>query len=594
MPGFDTGSVMYALNVDFTGNSLTAGTAQVTSNGQLMIGSTALPNIKIGTLTSPDGSITIGYSSPNITLQNTGGQGLTKIGVDTTTGGGTNPVLPTVGGLITYTGGQYATGSFGTRVLTINSPAPNTVDVEVQISSAVSATNLNKNGVSHFDSAAFLVDANGFVQSNSTASAQLVAAADGTYVIAANNTSNTFSGTFYLELKETGRTQTMVLTAAGSLLDNYGNVSILSNQAFLNQAVMTNLRIATDNNGDTVLLVDVGNRNGQTIHINIAWVGVSQALPRLVPIAAPPYVTQTYAGLDQLSRQEVVASYRDTATTAVTTALSVAHYMATGNSAGNNIGVQMNFDTMVNNGTAFIAANMYTKTPNASTNVQTSNFAIQTNNAGSLADSFTLTGAGVPAFPQAPLGITSGGSNATSFTQSNGVVTYNGTRLVNYAGPQIASTGVATNTAQPAFNAYKSAVTTNATGDGTQYVVIFDTVIFDQASNYNSGTGLFTAPVTGKYQFNVNLTISTFSSSHTDYTIFFITNTAFGSPAVYWTNPYISQGAAGFVSASGSALLALTAGQTVSVVAQVQNGAKTVSVYGAANLTCNFSGNLVC
>src|SRR5947209_8419824 len=135
MPGFDTGSVMYALNVDFTGNSLTAGTAQVTTNGQLLIGSTALPNIQVGTLTSPDGSITVGYSSPNITLQSSGGQAATKIGVDTTTGTGTNPVIPTAAGLITFTGGQYATGTFGTRVVTINSQAANNLDIEVQISS---------------------------------------------------------------------------------------------------------------------------------------------------------------------------------------------------------------------------------------------------------------------------------------------------------------------------------------------------------------------------------------------------------------------------------------------------------------------------
>jgi len=163
MPGFDTGSVMYALNVDFTGNSLTAGTAQVTTNGQLLIGSTALPNIKVGTLTSPNGTITIGYSSPNITLDTTGGQALTKIGVDTTTGAGTNPVLPTAAGLITFTGGQYPTGTFGTRVIDINSQSPNNLQILAQISSAVASSTITKNGIAHFNSTDFTVDANGFV-----------------------------------------------------------------------------------------------------------------------------------------------------------------------------------------------------------------------------------------------------------------------------------------------------------------------------------------------------------------------------------------------------------------------------------------------
>jgi hypothetical protein len=166
MPGFDSGSTMYALNVDFTGNSLTAGTPQVTVNGQLLIGSGALPNIKVGTLTSPNGTIQIGYSSPNITLDTTGGQAATKFTVQTTTATGVNPVVPDATGNVTVSSGQFATGTFGTRVVTINSPAPNEFDIDLQISSAVASTLITKNGICHFNSADFTVDANGFVSSN--------------------------------------------------------------------------------------------------------------------------------------------------------------------------------------------------------------------------------------------------------------------------------------------------------------------------------------------------------------------------------------------------------------------------------------------
>lgn len=72
MAGF-ANDVMVADNVNFTGLTGVAGkAATVTTNGQLLIGSTAAPNIQVGTLTSPDSSITIGYSSPNITLQASG------------------------------------------------------------------------------------------------------------------------------------------------------------------------------------------------------------------------------------------------------------------------------------------------------------------------------------------------------------------------------------------------------------------------------------------------------------------------------------------------------------------------------------------
>lgn len=169
MPGFDSdtvggGGTLFATNVDFTGSSFTQGSPQVTANGQLLIGSAAVPQIRVGTLTSPLGTLSIGYSSPNITIDLAGGStGVDSIAVDTTTGAGTNPVLPTGAGLVTFTGGQYATGTFGTRVLTINSPAANTVDVEVQISSTNASSLVTKNGVSHFNSSDFSVDANGFV-----------------------------------------------------------------------------------------------------------------------------------------------------------------------------------------------------------------------------------------------------------------------------------------------------------------------------------------------------------------------------------------------------------------------------------------------
>lgn len=64
MAGFRN-DTMYANNVDFTGSSTVSPT--ITTNGQLLIGSTASPNIRVGNLTSPDNSITFGYSSPNIT-----------------------------------------------------------------------------------------------------------------------------------------------------------------------------------------------------------------------------------------------------------------------------------------------------------------------------------------------------------------------------------------------------------------------------------------------------------------------------------------------------------------------------------------------
>lgn len=161
MSGFDNETV-YANNWDFRGTQPVV--PQVTAAGQLPIGTGGSPAILVGSVTSPSGTITVGYSSPNITLDLAGGSSaIDSIAVDTTTGAGTNPVLPTAAGLVTMTGGQYATGTFGTRVITINSPAANTLAVEVQISTTSASSLITNNGVSHFNSAQFTIDANGFV-----------------------------------------------------------------------------------------------------------------------------------------------------------------------------------------------------------------------------------------------------------------------------------------------------------------------------------------------------------------------------------------------------------------------------------------------
>lgn len=66
--GFANG-VMYARNVDFSG--VDNPTAQVTADGQLLIGSTASPNIKVNTLTAGAG-VTITNGSGSITIAATG------------------------------------------------------------------------------------------------------------------------------------------------------------------------------------------------------------------------------------------------------------------------------------------------------------------------------------------------------------------------------------------------------------------------------------------------------------------------------------------------------------------------------------------
>lgn len=67
MAGFSN-DIMFASNVNFAGGK----TATVTTDGQLLIGSTAAPNIRVGTITAGSG-ISITNGSGSITIEATGG-----------------------------------------------------------------------------------------------------------------------------------------------------------------------------------------------------------------------------------------------------------------------------------------------------------------------------------------------------------------------------------------------------------------------------------------------------------------------------------------------------------------------------------------
>jgi hypothetical protein len=159
MPGFDSG-VIFGNNIDMSGTSATSGAATLLTNGQLLIATTALnaggTHVNVGTLTSPGGTLTIGYSSPNITLDLAPIAGaIQKVNLQA----GTSPIVPTAGA-ITLNGQVVAAG--GTPVRT-DGTGVSTGAIQIQTSQAIAATDATKIGLSSFNSSDFSVDANGFV-----------------------------------------------------------------------------------------------------------------------------------------------------------------------------------------------------------------------------------------------------------------------------------------------------------------------------------------------------------------------------------------------------------------------------------------------
>jgi hypothetical protein len=120
-----------------------------------------------------------------------GGQAIDSIGVDATSGGGTNPVLPTVAGLVTVNGAVVAAGTNPVRTV---STAANVYQVQLQTSQALAAADATKIGLSNFDSASFAVAATGFVTLNPSTVGKTITGDSGGALSPSSNNWNILGG----------------------------------------------------------------------------------------------------------------------------------------------------------------------------------------------------------------------------------------------------------------------------------------------------------------------------------------------------------------------------------------------------------------
>lgn len=179
MAGFDN-DVMYASNVDFRGVKPIVG--QVTTDGQLLIGSTASPHIKVGSLTSLGGTITISSGSGTINIE---------AGASVPTSFVTNSGTATPAANILQVLGSSALA--GTSPVS-TSGATNVVTVKVQISQALAAADATKIGLSNFSNADFSVAATGFVTLSTTGAGKTITGDSGGALSPTSNNWNILGG----------------------------------------------------------------------------------------------------------------------------------------------------------------------------------------------------------------------------------------------------------------------------------------------------------------------------------------------------------------------------------------------------------------
>lgn len=187
------------------------------------------------------------------------------------------------------------------------------------------------------------------------------------------------------------------------------------------------------------------------------------------------------------------------------------------------------------------------------------------------------------------LPIANGGTNATTFATSTGIVKYDGTSLVTSSTATIDASNIMTNTAQPGFLAYLNTTVNNVTGDGTNFSIIFDTEVFDQAGNFDLATSIYTSPVTAKHRFDINGQVANGTSIAGGTANWFI-NT---SNNIFKYNQVLAAGATRSVG-MGSVFCDMDIGDTANMSVQTTDtGGKIDDLVGvSAGIRNSFSGNL--
>ena len=143
----------------------------------------------------------------------------------------------------------------------------------------------------------------------------------------------------------------------------------------------------------------------------------------------------------------------------------------------------------------------------------------------------------------------------------------------------------------PCFFAVLASTVSNVTGDGTNFLIVFDGELFDQGSNFDISTGLFTAPVTGRYAFQWGVQCVGLLSAHTQCVSSVTTSNRLVRTA--FNDPFANSSASGRNLYTGACITDMDAGDTAQIDFQISNGTLVVDIEGnASNGVTWFSGKL--
>lgn len=480
----------------------------------------------------------------------------------TITGNSGGALVPTLGNWNIF-GASVAAGT--TPVAT--SGAASTLTVNVQISQAIAATNATNVGLSAFNSAQFTVDANGFVSASGTGLGQTITGNTGGALSPTAGNWNIL-GTATNGIETTGAGSTLTVAMASPYADG----------DFAFQSTVSGItRLLTVEN--------TSNTASSTAEFNIQTAGTSAGNPTLSWRIAGNRLYQM-----QVEQGATPTFFFGRSNTGNSTTLAESIFRVDGADGANRVWFQNSLSGVVIGGTGAYSgqlAYLHITNTEAAAN-SNARLLLQVSSAGSGGDAVVQYGG--------PSNNWFHGVNKTAASdawqlQTAIVGDFPTANVVMSATPA----GEVTFPLTPAFLAYQASAAANATGNNTAYTLgssIDLTEVFDQNADFNPTTGTFTAPVAGRYLFNVGVGVGDVTGATTFYINLITSNRNYffniiSATAVKDLNDQVM--------GTGSILTDMDANDTATVTVTLGGiGADTATVLGGAQPTTFFSGYLAC
>lgn len=638
-------NILYADNVDFSGN--VEQTKQITADGQLFIGSTAAPNIKSGFLGSTDGSITWTLGSGTITGQVAGGTTVGKT-ITGNTGGAISPLAGNwnlLGNTLSAgTNASVVSGSGNTLTVTSINTAKWIVDptanrgthqtITAALAAASSGETIFIRPGTYTEDVTLKagVDLVSYIADASTPNVTII-----------GNCTLTAAGTVSISGIRLQTNSAAFLTVSGSaasivnLLYCYLNCTNATGISFTasNASAVIVIRSCNGDLGTTgiglysmsstgVLNIQFSgmSNTGSSVTASNNSAGLVQSNKSTLNI---PFSTSSTGSINIFGGSSITTSAINTAclvmagtgtgrselslydsgtASAISIGAGCAYTLLSSTVRSSNTNAITGAGTINYGGLAFAGTSSCINTTTKSILSEGSSRTIGSANTGA-ANVLTVNNTSNTATSSAQVAISTAGATADdptllmTTTTTSWIVGVDNSVTVPTADTFVISQGAALGTnnimsvatsgeinypLQPSFLAVGS-LQSDVTGDGTVYTILYATEIFDQNGDFASPT--FTAPVTGRYQFNCSTEVSGLGALFTTGGIVFAaSNRSIIATAVNWGT--VQNGGA-LVRISASALLDMDAADVCIITINVGGSTKTVDI-GATNTV--FSGFL--